>query len=107
NHLLNLAYKINYSTFVKQNEKFMKRMTLLIGLIICSISLLAQVTISGKVKDNRGRALQGASVSLKDTYDGAVADSLGNFKFTTTEKGDHILNITISGYKTFEQKITI
>src|SRR3954468_6969489 len=85
----------------------MKRMTMLMGLIICSISLLAQLTISGKVKDNRGRALQGASVSLKDTYDGAVTDSLGNYKFTTTEKGDHILNITISGYKTFEQKITI
>src|SRR3954451_5015445 len=85
----------------------MKRMTMLMGLIICSISLLAQATISGKVKDNRGRALQGVSVSLKDTYDGAVADSLGNYKFTTTEKGEHILNITITGYKTFEQKITI
>jgi len=77
------------------------------GLIICSISLFAQVTISGKVKDNKGRPLQGASVALKDSYDGTVVDSLGNYKFTTTEKGDQVLSITMSGYKTFEQKITI
>jgi len=85
----------------------MKRMMMLIGLIICSISLFAQVTISGKVKDNKGRPLQGASVALKDSYDGTVVDSLGNYKFTTTEKGDQVLSITMSGYKTFEQKITI
>jgi len=82
-------------------------MMMLIGLIICSISLFAQVTISGKVKDNKGRPLQGASVALKDSYDGTVVDSLGNYKFTTTEKGDQVLSITMSGYKTFEQKITI
>ena len=80
---------------------------MLIGLIICSICLFAQVTISGKVKDNKGRPLQGASVALKDSYDGTVVDSLGNYKFTTTEKGDQVLSITMSGYKTFEQKITI
>ena len=80
---------------------------MLMGLIICSISLFAQVTISGKVKDNKGRPLQGASVALKDSYDGTVVDSLGNYKFTTTEKGDQVLSITMSGYKTFEQKITI
>ena len=65
---------------------------MLIGLVICSTSLFAQVTISGKVKDNKGRPLPGASVSLKDTYDGTVVDSFGNFKFTTTEKGS-ILSI--------------
>ena len=80
---------------------------MLMGLIICSISLFAQVTISGKVKDNKGKPLQGASVALKDSYDGTVVDSLGNYKFTTTEKGDQVLSITMSGYKTFEQKITI
>ena len=80
---------------------------MLMGLIICSISLFAQVTISGKVKDNKGRPLQGASVAVKDSYDGTVVDSLGNYKFTTTEKGDQVLSITMSGYKTFEQKITI
>ena len=50
---------------------------MLMGLIICSTSLFAQVTISGKVKDNKGRPMPGASVALKDTYDGTVVDSSG------------------------------
>jgi hypothetical protein len=85
----------------------MKRMMLLMGLCFASVSLFAQVTISGKVKDNKGKPLPGASVSLKGSYDGAVVDSLGNFKFTTTEHGNFTLSITISGYKSFEQNVTI
>src|SRR5437879_445031 len=85
----------------------MKTMVLLMVLIIASINLYAQVTISGKVKDNKGRPLPGASVSIKGTYDGTVVDSLGNFKFTASEKGDFTLVIDIVGYNGYEQKITI
>src|SRR5205823_3203886 len=85
----------------------MKKMALLMGLIIISVSLYEQVTISGKVKDNKGRPLPGTSVSIKGTYDGTVVDSLGNFKFTTSEKGDFSLVVGILGYNDYEQKITI
>jgi hypothetical protein len=44
---------------------------------------------------------------IKDSYDGGVADSLGTYKFSTTEKGDQILIATNIGYRSFEQKITI
>jgi len=67
----------------------------------------SQVTIHGKVKDNKGKPVPGASVSIKDSYDGTVVDSLGNYKFATTEKGDQTLIISNIGYKPFEQKITI
>ena len=69
--------------------------------------LQAQVTISGKLKDNRGRAIPGVSIAIKDSYDGTIVDSLGNYKFTTTEKGERILTATNVGYKSFEEKITI
>jgi hypothetical protein len=59
------------------------------------------------LKDNKGRPIPGASVSIKDSYDGGVADSLGTYKFSTTEKGDQILIATNIGYRSFEQKITI
>jgi hypothetical protein len=67
----------------------------------------AQVTIRGKVKDNKGNPIPGASVSIKDSYDGATVDSLGNFRFSTSEKGEKILFFTNIGYKPVEQKITI
>ncbi len=84
-----------------------KQLTLLTILIIATHFLYAQVTISGKVKDNRNKPLASASITLKDTYDGATSDSLGNFKFTTTEKGAHIIEITSMGFKTYDQNVNI
>lgn len=81
------------------------------GLLLLVLTLVqysfAQVKISGRVKDNRGRPLAAVSISLKDSYDGTISDSLGNYHFTTTEKGDQTLVATNVGYRPIEQKITI
>jgi len=75
--------------------------------ILMIIEGQSQVSIRGKVKDNKGKPVPGASVTIKDSYDGAVVDSSGNYKFATTEKGEHTLVISNVGYKTFEQQVTI
>ena len=67
----------------------------------------AQTTISGKVKDNKGHSVPGASITLKDTYDGATSDSSGMFTFKTTEQGEHILSVTNVGFNQVDNKITI
>src|SRR5690348_5257203 len=85
----------------------MKKICLLLILQGIFLLLHSQVTISGKLKDNKGRPLPGVSISIKDSYDGTIVDSLGNYKFTTTEKGEHILSATNIGYKSFEEKIMI
>ncbi len=51
--------------------------------------------------------MRSISVSLLDSYDGATSDSLGNYFFNTTEKGEQTLQATAAGYKPFEQKITL
>jgi len=84
----------------------MKRLFGLV-LILVALSAGAQVKISGKVLSNKNKPLAGISIVLKDTYDGATTDSLGNFSFTTTEKGDQLIEATASGFRSFEQKITI
>ena len=86
---------------------FMRRLLFLGVFFILALYTDAQVTISGKVKDNKGKPVPGASVSLKDTYDGSIVDSSGNYKFTTTEKGEFLFVVSNVGYKPFEQKITI
>lgn len=86
---------------------FMNRLLLTCILILGYIHASSQVTISGKVKDNKGKPVPGASVSLKDTYDGSIVDSSGNYKFTTTEKGEFLFLVSNVGYKPFEQKIAI
>lgn len=67
----------------------------------------AQVKISGKVTDTKNKPLIGASISLKDTYDGSTTDSLGNFQFETAETGSKILEVTLVGYSSYEKNISI
>lgn len=83
------------------------RSWLLILLLTIITGANAQTNISGKVKDNKGRPVAGASISLKGTYDGATSDSSGNYRFKTTEKGSGVLVISSIGYKFQEQNITI
>jgi vitamin B12 transporter len=83
------------------------KQVLLIAALIITVTLTAQVRISGSVKDNRGRILAGASITLKGTYDGAVSDSTGNFSFKTFEKGEKLLAASNIGNKTVEEKINI
>jgi vitamin B12 transporter len=67
----------------------------------------AQTLISGNVKDGKGHPVRGASISLKDSYDGAVSDSLGVFGFRTSEKGSFTITITNIGYNPVEQHINL
>jgi len=80
-------------------------LTLLI--IVFGFGARAQVKIAGKITDGKGKPVSGVSVTLKDSYDGATTDSLGNFSFSTTEKGKKILETSIMGYKPFEQELSI
>jgi hypothetical protein len=85
-------------------------MKILLGFFILVTTLhtaYSQVTIRGIIRDGRGKPLPGASVSLKDTYDGTVSDSSGHYKFTSLEKGTFVLLVTDVGYKSYEQNISL
>jgi hypothetical protein len=79
----------------------------LLILLLSFFASSAQTVVSGKVKDGKGRPIQGASITLKDTYDGATSDSLGAYHFKTSEKGEQTLLATSIGYKLQELKITV
>jgi hypothetical protein len=76
----------------------MKRNCLLIFLLLAGLGTMAQVKISGTVKDNKGKAIRNVNITLKDTYDGTVSDSTGAFSFATSEKGPHTIEVTGVGY---------
>lgn len=100
-----MVYKINYFTFVS-NLEGMKRLLFLL-LLTAVGSANAQVLVKGTVTDNKNKPLAGASIVLKDTYDGATTDSLGNFSFSTAEQGNFILEATLTGYSTYSENITL
>ncbi|HAI83438.1 MAG TPA: hypothetical protein DCL43_07205, partial [Chitinophagaceae bacterium] len=73
--------------FVPSNDTVMRLFGVLIIFFMLATVAGAQTRISGKVLDTKGKPLVGASITLVNTYDGAIADSAGNFSFKTTEKG--------------------
>jgi len=90
-----------------QSKTVMKKVYLLLFLSLVSGLVSAQVRVSGKIKDNKGHILPGASITIKDSYDGGTTDSSGNFSFKTYEKGERTIIAKNIGYKPVEQKITI
>lgn len=61
--------------------------------LLASVSW-AQSTISGRLVDEKGKPVPGASVYLDNTIDGGSSDSSGKFSFTTEEKGPQTLVAT-------------
>src|ERR1700754_2623053 len=85
----------------------MKTPALFTAFLLFTSWLQAQTLVSGTVKDGKGHPLRGASVTIKDSYDGATADSLGNFHFKTAETGAKTLVVSNIGYNAVEQPITL
>ncbi len=74
-------------------------MLLLPLLLLSATNGMAQAILSGKVLDEKAKPVRGASVSLLNTIDGATTDSLGNFRFSTDEKGAQTLVATDIAHK--------
>lgn len=85
----------------------MIKVVLTILLSVIALQLLAQTKISGVVKDDKGEALPGVNVLIKNSYDGTSSGIEGSFSFLTEEKGTQTIMATFVGYKTFEQEIDI
>jgi CarboxypepD_reg-like domain/TonB dependent receptor/TonB-dependent Receptor Plug Domain len=71
----------------------------LLLLLIPIATLSAQTKINGTVTDRKGEPLQGASISIIGSYDGATTDSLGRFSFKTRKKDSVTLAASYLGYE--------
>lgn len=80
---------------------------LLSCLLLLSLQLPAQITISGFIKNQKQEPLSGASISLENSYSGTTSAADGSFSFLATDTGATKILITLTGYKSFEETITI
>lgn len=83
------------------------RIFTLVLIFASTLTLFAQITISGKVLGRNNKPLKNVSVTLKDTYDGATTDETGNYKFATSEKGSQILIFSHPKFIEIEKSIQI
>lgn len=70
-------------------------------------AVFAQAVLKGKVTDEQGQPVAGASVSLENTLDGTSSDTAGNFILQTTEHGDQVLAISAVGYEAVNKPIKV
>jgi outer membrane cobalamin receptor len=83
------------------------KLKLILILLIAPLVAVAQTTVSGVIKDQKGETLPGANIYLNETFDGANSDINGNFSFQTEETGQQLLVISFIGFKTLEKTVTL
>src|SRR5688572_18731447 len=71
---------------------------LLIMLLICCNAFAQTQQIKGIVKDELGQGLPGASVSVKNSSNGTITNSDGNYSLNVDPASD-ILLVSFMGYK--------
>jgi outer membrane cobalamin receptor len=76
-------------------------------LLIWASLASAQTVVTGTVIDDSGDSLPGVNVTLLGTYDGVSTGPDGKFTFTTTEKGELIINVSYVGYEDFAQTVVL
>lgn len=81
---------------------------LLMVLILVALQVQAQTgVISGKVLDDTGQPLPGASVFIKGTAKATSTDNNGAFQLTGVANGDVALEVRSIAYKTLERVVKV
>ena len=78
-----------------------------ITFLFLTIFSFAQITISGKVLDQKGKPVPGANIYIDGTYDGATSSDTGEFSFETTSTGNQFIVVSFLLYETFKKEIDV
>lgn len=75
--------------------------------LLLPIWLLAQNTLSVKVKNENGNPLIGASVHVKGSLLSGQTNSEGEVQLRNLKRSDHLLSISYLGYETQEKRVEL
>lgn len=80
----------------------MTKYLLTILILLITLQLSAQTTITGFVTDTKNNPIEGANVYLEGTYDGNTTNVNGQFTFTTSETGTPTLIVSFVSYESYQ-----
>jgi TonB-dependent starch-binding outer membrane protein SusC len=81
----------------------MKHLYSLLLLLLLGVPLFAQITVTGKITDNKGESLPGVSVTLKGTTTGVISDADGAYSISAPADGTLVFSFI--GFKSAEVSI--
>lgn len=83
-------------------------LTLLSFLIITSVLHGQTGKLIGKVLDENGLSMPGATLSINtQPISGTISDNLGKFQFISLKEGKYILSVSYLGYNSLEAEVNI
>jgi outer membrane receptor for ferrienterochelin and colicin len=70
-------------------------------MLLSAATVLAQLTVSGRITDGGGKAIVGASIKLSDGQNvkGAYSDSRGRYAVKGVAEGSYTMTVTCVGYQ--------
>ena len=82
---------------------------LLVSFLIVATHSFAQIRVKGRVRNPRGEALPGVTVSLTkdDQVEGTITDVNGRFDVSLDNTGDYQLELRYVGFETYRQMLSI
>lgn len=83
----------------------------IIGLFVCFLLVLVSqaqtYALKGRVVDEKGRGLLGATVYLHETFQGTSSNDSGYFTLQGINKGTYHLHVTYVGYHAYSEHIRV
>ncbi len=77
------------------------------GFLSISFNVSSQNVVKGKVTDQEGNDLIGASIVIKESYLGTVTNIDGQYQFSNIKNGDYIFEVSYMGYESLEKEVSI
>lgn len=79
----------------------------LLGVLIATIAMAQTGIVTGRIVDENGLGLPGATVLIQAQSFGAATDVNGSFTFFDVPSGNHTLTISFIGYSQISEEITV
>ncbi|MDB5151954.1 MAG: TonB-dependent receptor, partial [Mucilaginibacter sp.] len=74
--------------------------------LLLPVLATAQLSISGKVSDQTGAPLSGATITISPTIS-TIADAAGKYQLSNLTNGNFTLKVTYIGYQPFEKTVAL
>ncbi len=92
---------------MKNNLLFLKGAFTLLTLTFSMFAAIAQTSLVGSIKNEKGEPIIGATVTLRGSGIGAISDPDGMYHFRTSATGDVQIMVSALSYKTVTQSVTL
>jgi iron complex outermembrane receptor protein len=95
-----------YRWFNKFYLFILKNLLTALFALLLPVLATAQLSISGKVSDQTGAPLPGATITINPTIS-TIADVVGKYQLSNLTSGNYKLKVTYIGYQPFEKAIVL